>query len=129
MANRAAIVFDPELTNPATLVEAVRGAGYDAALPRAAGNPNIAHPPEENTYLRAWVTLCAGAAAMLLSMPLDSSMGPLDSILMGLAPVLYQLPPASLRWTLLVLTAPSPHGPAAESTKTPPALSGMARRI
>ncbi len=42
---------------------------------------------------------------MLLAMPLDSGMGPLDHALMDLAPWLYALPPALLRWFLLALTA------------------------
>jgi Cu+-exporting ATPase len=42
---------------------------------------------------------------MLLAMPLGSEMGPLDHALMDIAPWLYAIPPALLRWSLLVLTA------------------------
>ena len=35
MAHRASVVFDPRRARPETLVEAIRGAGYDAVLPRA----------------------------------------------------------------------------------------------
>ena len=35
MAHRASVVFDPALAAPEQLVEAIRGAGYDAVLPRA----------------------------------------------------------------------------------------------
>src|ERR1035438_2273213 len=35
MAHRASVVFDPALAVPEQLVEAIRGAGYDAVLPRA----------------------------------------------------------------------------------------------
>ncbi len=35
MAHRASVVFDPALAAPQQLVEAIRGAGYDAVLPRA----------------------------------------------------------------------------------------------
>ena len=35
MAHRASVVFDPAVTAPEMLVEAIRGAGYDAVLPRA----------------------------------------------------------------------------------------------
>ena len=34
MAHRASVVFDPALAAPQQLVEAIRGAGYDAVLPR-----------------------------------------------------------------------------------------------
>ena len=35
MAHRASVVFDPAVAAPEQLVEAIRGAGYDAVLPRA----------------------------------------------------------------------------------------------
>jgi len=107
MANRASVVFDPALTAPANLIEAIRGAGYDAVLPRAdagAARPSSGDPTTAAAR-KAWVTLAAGAAAMLLSMSLDSEMGPLDRALMDIAPWLYAMPPAFLRWSLLVLTA------------------------
>ena len=34
MAHRASVVFDPAIAAPEALVEAIRGAGYDAVLPR-----------------------------------------------------------------------------------------------
>ena len=34
MAHRASVVFDPAMAAPAQLVEAIRGGGYDAVLPR-----------------------------------------------------------------------------------------------
>ena len=108
MANRASVEFDPSLATPTNLVEAIRGAGYDAVIPRADAPP--AQGSSSNTVSaqaarKAWATLAAGAAAMLLAMPLDSAMGPLDRALIRLAPWLYTLPPALLRWSLLVLTA------------------------
>jgi Cu+-exporting ATPase len=108
MANRASIVFDPALTAPANLIEAIRASGYDAVLPRtdaAAAQPSSEDAITAEAERKAWVTLAAGAAAMLLSMPLDSEMGPLDRALMDIAPWLYAMPPAFLRWFLLVLTA------------------------
>jgi Cu+-exporting ATPase len=42
---------------------------------------------------------------MLLAMPLDSAMGPVDHGLMRLAPWLYALSPDLLRWFLLTMTA------------------------
>jgi Cu+-exporting ATPase len=107
MANRASVVFDPASTTPAHLIEAIRSAGYDAVLPRTSAP--AAQPSSDDAIAaaaahKAWATLAAGAAAMLLAMPLDSDMGPLDHALMGIAPWLYGLPPALLRWSLLVLT-------------------------
>jgi len=108
MANRASVVFDPTLTAPANLIEAIRASGYDAVLPRtdgAAAQPSSEDAITAEAARKAWVTLAAGAAAMLLSMPLDSEMGPLDHALMDIAPWLYAMPPALIRWFLLVLTA------------------------
>jgi Cu+-exporting ATPase len=106
MAHRATVVFDPAIAAPAALIEAIRSAGYDAVLPRsdatsATPTDNLAAGAER----KAWVTLAAGAAAMLLSMPLGTEMGGLDRALMRLLPWLYALPPDPLRWSLLVLTA------------------------
>jgi Cu+-exporting ATPase len=108
MANRATVAFDPAATTPANLVEAVRTAGYDAVLPRS-GVPAV--EPARDDAIRdaagrkAWVALAAGFAAMLLAVPLDAEMGPLDNALQSLAPWLYRLPPDALRWCLLVMTA------------------------
>jgi P-type Cu+ transporter len=107
MAHRAAVVFDPAVATPAALIEAIRRVGYDAVLPRP--NDSAAESQIEDraaeSELKAWVTLAAGAAAMLLAMPLDAEMGALDHALMRLVPWLYALPPTPLRWSLLVLTA------------------------
>jgi Cu+-exporting ATPase len=107
MANRASVVFDPSVTAPDALVEAIRKAGYDAVLPRG---ENTAYGKEsevraETAMLKAAVTLAAGALAMLLAMPLGMEMGPLDRTLMRALPWLYVLQPDQLRWGLLVLTA------------------------
>jgi Cu+-exporting ATPase len=106
MAHRASVVFDPAIAAPAALIEAIRSAGYDAVLPRsdatsATPTDNLAAGAER----KAWVTLAAGAAAMLLSMPLGGEMGALDHALMRLLPWLYSFPPDPLRWSLLALTA------------------------
>jgi len=108
IANRATVVFDPDSTTPANLVEAVRAAGYDAVLPRsgaAASQPATDSAITATAARKAWVTLAAGVATMLLAMPLDSEMGPLDHALQSIAPWLYSIPPGGLRWFLLVLTA------------------------
>ena len=108
MANRASVEFDPAVATPASLVEAIRAAGYDAVIPRTgpaspqtSADDAISHAAAR----KAWVTLAAGAAAMLLAMPLDSDMGTFDHALMDLLPWLYALPAAPLRWFLLVVTA------------------------
>ncbi|HEY1901526.1 MAG TPA: heavy metal translocating P-type ATPase [Terracidiphilus sp.] len=108
MANRASVVFDPASTTPASLVGAIRAAGYDAVLPRTNADASQPSSNDENTAAaarKAWVALAAGAAAMVLAMPLGADMGSLDHTLMDLAPWLYVLPPALLRWSLLILTA------------------------
>ena len=108
MANRASVEFDPAVATPASLVEAIRAAGYDAVIPRAgsASSQTSAGDAVSNSATRkAWVTLVAGAGAMLLAMPLDSNMGTVDHALMDTTPWLYALPAAPLRWFLLVLTA------------------------
>ena len=112
MAHRASVVFDPAVTAPAALVAAIRGAGYDAVLPRAGesvpGQQAQDHTAESGR--KAWVTLAAGAAAMLLAMPLgadmgSAGMGSMDFAVMRLVPWLYAIPEDILRWFLLIVTA------------------------
>jgi Cu+-exporting ATPase len=109
MAHRASVVFDPALAAPEQLVAAIRSAGYDAVLPRAGESAEHGHHAENGADLKAWVTLAAGAAAMLLAMPLDMGVGaPIggaDRVAMRLLPWLYALPASELRWFLLVTTA------------------------
>jgi Cu+-exporting ATPase len=107
MAHRASVAFDPALTAPAQLVEAIRAAGYDAVLPRAgASSANGASDSlAAGAERKAIAALVAGAAAMLLAMPLSAKMGALDRALMRLLPWLFALPPEPLRWFLLTLTA------------------------
>jgi Cu+-exporting ATPase len=106
MAHRASVVFDPAMAAPEQLVEAIRGAGYDAVLPRPSDSAVAEdHDHADESARKAWITLAAGAAAMLLAMPLGSQMGALDHALMRLFPWLYALPTSPLRWFLLVLTA------------------------
>jgi Cu+-exporting ATPase len=104
IANRATVLFDPAIAAPAQLVEAVRAAGYDAVLPRPDALSATA-PSISGAETKAYTTLIAGAAAMLLAMPLGTEMGSLDHLLMRLFPWLYALPPDLLRWFLLILTA------------------------
>ena len=109
MAHRASVVFDPTRARPEKLVEAIRGAGYDAVLPRA-GAPGGERQDEstasqQKAWNKAWTMLVAGAVAMLLAMPLGSDMGSVDHALMRVLPWLYALPPGLLRWALLIMTA------------------------
>jgi Cu+-exporting ATPase len=107
MAHRASVVFDPAVATPGTLIEAIRSAGYDAVLPRAGAAASESESSSLTTGAerKALTTIVAGAAAMLLAMPLGSQMGSVDHALMRMLPWLYALPPDLLRWTLLVLTA------------------------
>ena len=105
MANRASITFDPSEASAEKLIEAVRGAGYDAVLPHSS------HDGAQSTgagygrsEAKAAATLIAGALAMLFSMPLGTEMGALDRVLMDALPWLYQIPHDILRWSLLALT-------------------------
>ncbi|HEY1803210.1 MAG TPA: heavy metal translocating P-type ATPase [Terracidiphilus sp.] len=107
MAHRASVVFDPALTRPEQLVEAIRGAGYDAVLPRPGEGAGHGEAAQAGADLKVWATLIAGAAAMLLGMPLgtETEMGGADRGMMRVLPWLYRLPADELRWFLLVVTA------------------------
>ena len=109
MAHRASVVFDPAVAAPEQLVAAIRGAGYDAVLPRAGEGAQHDHGAVAGADLKAWMTLAAGAAAMLLAMPLGETMGaPMsgaDRAVMRVLPWLYALPANGLRRFLLVMTA------------------------
>jgi Cu+-exporting ATPase len=105
MAHRASVVFDGALVRPEQLVEAIRSAGYDAVLPRNGDPASLAKDETAGAEAKAWVTLAAGAAAMLLAMPLGTTMGTPDHFLMRALPWLYAIPTSLLRWFLLGLTA------------------------
>jgi Cu+-exporting ATPase len=105
MGHRATVVFDPAKAAPEALVQAIRGAGYDAVLPRA--GEHGAHREDESvaeSARKAWVTLIAGAVAMVLAMPLGGEMGVVDRVQMHLLPWLYAVGPNVLRWSLLAMT-------------------------
>ncbi len=105
MTNRASVVFDPEVVVPEQLITAVREAGYDAVLPRMGEGAGRSEDGAGGADLKAWITLAAGAAAMLLAMPLGSEMGAFDSFLARIFPWLYALPANESRWFLLVMTS------------------------
>jgi Cu+-exporting ATPase len=106
MAHRANVVFNPAVARPEQLVATIRGAGYDAVLPRAGETaPDSAEiDDEKNAARKAWVTIASGVTAMLLAMPLGKEMGAADRVLMKFLPWLYAIPADALRWSLLVLT-------------------------
>ncbi|HEY3704567.1 MAG TPA: heavy metal translocating P-type ATPase [Terracidiphilus sp.] len=104
MAHRARVEFDPAIAPPEKLVAAIRHAGYDAVLPRAA-SAESAREHDPGSARKAWIMLSAGALAMILAMPLSSAMGPVDHAFMRALPWLYSAPPQLLRWTLLLSTA------------------------
>jgi Cu+-exporting ATPase len=106
MAHRATVVFDPAVTAPDRLVEAIRSAGYEAVIPRAgeSGSQTASDEIAPKT-IKAVITILAGVSAMILAMPLDQSRGMLDSAMMGWFPGLFTLSPDVLRWTLFALTA------------------------
>lgn len=99
MRNRAAVEFDRQVTRPEALVEAIRGAGYDAVLPRNRDTADAGKDrgqkdqeqrlQERRAGWRAAVTIVAGALAMALSM------------LMGMGDA---MPAAAVRWGLLLGT-------------------------
>jgi cation transport ATPase len=107
IANRASVDFDPVIASPEAVVQAIRSAGYDAVLPRSDASGAGSHEDSATAGAdrKALITLIAGAAAMLLAMPLGTEMGALDHSLMRLFPWLYSLSPSLIRWFLLIVTA------------------------
>jgi Cu+-exporting ATPase len=107
MANRATVVFDPLRADPPALVEAIRGAGYDAVFASTSSSrPEVSTEPSASKQeFKAWFMIVAGVVAMIVAMPLDAHMGRFDHVLMRELPWLYDVPPDLLRWTLLIATA------------------------
>lgn len=105
IAHRASVVFNPSVATPESVIAAIRGAGYDAVLPRSGDSLQKEADSHKNTESKAWATLAAGALAMLLAMPLGASMSAPDHWLMRLLPWLSAIPAGALRWSLLLLTA------------------------
>lgn len=107
MANRASVVFDPNEASAERLIEAIRGAGYDAVLPHRGAAAKTDEPTYGMAEAKATATLIGGVVAMVASMPLSGTMGSLGSLdqdMMKLLPWLYQAPPNALRWCLLAIT-------------------------
>jgi P-type Cu+ transporter len=128
MMHEAAVVYDPAVTSPEQIVEAVNQTGYAASLPAAetsvvpAEDEREAAQQHEYRVLRvkALVSLALGAVAMLASMPLmamgdhghDTMADPLlgwvmttiDPPVREALPWLYRIDPAVLSYGLLVAT-------------------------
>ena len=128
MLHDAAVTYDPAVITPDGLVEAIRRTGYGAELlapdttafdEQAARD--AAHAAEVRELRgKALASGAAGAAAMLLSMPLMVAhehagmgspdpfmrwaMGSLTPALRGAAPWLYDIPAAALSYGLLAIT-------------------------
>ncbi len=123
LLHNATVSYDATLTSPATLIDAINQTGYESHLP-ASGLSILEEQAaldagQQNEYrhlrLQATVTLLAGVAAMLLSMPLMShtgardpllawSMRTLDPTLHRILPALYAVPANTLRSILLLLS-------------------------
>ena len=127
MGHRATVVFDRATASPAQLVEAIRGAGYDAVLPREDGGSARNEDATEGATTKAWVTLTAGAAAMLLAMPLETEMGAGDAFLARVLPWLYAIPPRRCAGSCSRLRPWSWRGRGAGSTGARGAHCGTAR--
>jgi Cu+-exporting ATPase len=98
MRHRAAVEFNPLLTEPAQLIQAIRGSGYDAVLPHTADHGSHNHSAESGAGWKATATIAAGAVAMLFSMPMATSgMSGIEWVI--------ALPTSQVRWALLIMTA------------------------
>lgn len=129
MMHNAAVTYDPALIQPEALVDAIRDTGYEAALPQAgqtAFEEQEARDRAQEEEFRdlRWKALFSGIVgivAMIVSMPLMTAgthavhgpvadpfmrwaMESLTPALQSVMPWLYQIPPAVLSWSLLVLT-------------------------
>ena len=100
MRHRARVEFNPAVTRPQDLIQAIRDSGYDAVLPHPADSTiqNRDNNAETRAGWKAAVAIAAGAVAMLFSMP-DAASGT-----SGMNWII-ALPAFQLRWVLLLLTA------------------------
>ncbi|HET9211310.1 MAG TPA: heavy metal translocating P-type ATPase [Thermoanaerobaculia bacterium] len=127
MMKNAAVTYDPAVTRPEALVEAIRDTGYEAEMPRPEQTAfeeqearDRANEEEFRALRRKALTSGAvGVLAMIVSMPLMGSgvhhgpvadpfmrwaMESLTPALRAALPWLYRIPPAILSYTLLALT-------------------------
>lgn len=128
VTREARVAFNPVSTNAETLVEAIRNRGYGAEAPVGRANPSAEQAAQEEAQAQEFrdlrvkgiATGVFGAATMLLSMPLmsggdhslhgggDPLLGPIMNLIeppvRRAVPWLYAIDPATLKYTLLVLT-------------------------
>jgi P-type Cu+ transporter len=130
MLHNATVLYDPRIVSPEGLVEKIRSTGYGAELPvqdESVLEQQERHDEEQlreyrTLRLKATVSVLAGLAAMLISMPLMSmnaagglermkdpfmnrSMRVLDPAMRKLMPWLFFVSDDVLRWLLFVLAA------------------------
>src|SRR5260370_40779479 len=129
MLHNATVSYDPALVNPEQLVAAIHDTGYGAELPDATASILEEQEEHDRTQIeeyrhlrvKAGVSLAVGALAMVVSMPLMSSMAAsgaqrmndpvltwsmryLDPLLSKMMPWLYRIPPNGMRWALFFAT-------------------------
>jgi Cu+-exporting ATPase len=128
MTESAAVTFDPAITTPETLVGAIVRTGYQAQLPSADSEAIAAQDERdraqaaefESLRLKAIVSGVLGVIAMVVSMPLMSTMAhghaasdPFTQWVLrtftpsvrAVAPGLYTVDPRVLSWALFGVTA------------------------
>jgi Cu+-exporting ATPase len=129
MLHNATVTFDQGETSISALVEAIRGTGYGADLPLEHQSVLDEQEEHDDTQLREYrqlrqkavVSLIAGSAAMLLSMPLMTinggtgmermkdplmnwTMQVVDPLLRSVLPWMHDLNANAIRWFLFALT-------------------------
>jgi P-type Cu+ transporter len=128
MLHNATVTFDPGATSISALVEAIRGTGYGADVPLEHQSVLDEQEEHDETQLREYrqlrqkavVSLIAGSAAMLLSMPLTTinsgtgmermkdplmnwTMRVVDPLFRSVLPWMYDLNADMIRWFLFIL--------------------------
>lgn len=128
MLHNATVTFDPRVTSPSVLVEAVQNIGYGAAVPlpeESTIEEQERHDEQEmieyrRLRLKAAISVFAGVAAMVLSMPLMNmshakgmehlsdpfmtwSTSMLNPALRRILPSIYEIPDGTIRWLLFAL--------------------------
>ncbi len=129
MMSNAAVTYDPAVTRPEALVDAIRDTGYEAALPQAGQTAFEEQEARDRAQAdefrdlrrKALFSGAVGVVAMTVSMPLMTSgahavhgpvadpfmrwaMESMTPALEAVMPWLYRIPAAVLSWSLLVLT-------------------------
>ena len=107
-------------TDDGAIAAAIANAGYQATEQQAARDPFTIREPQTASHWtpRIAFSLVIGVVAMVVSMPLMHGdpahaadplmrlMHPIDAALSAMWPALYTAPAGTLRWALLVMTAP-----------------------